>query len=544
MARFTSFFKSSNKPQEEPRRPLSSAAPSVEVYVDHFTEDGDIASIRITDGTDRKDSANRSVNNAKSNVAFKTTVSIENEGNGRKLSIPKIRERRKIQEPTAMSKCEVCRKAKLEIDPATQNPDLRLKNCVKFLTMRANGEHVADYDLPDGGTHKLPNKLRSLRRFLSKQSTIIGKSSANKMHVSQRLRQYLDMNSTADYLFEIRTVDQEVSKNETRWHSYFWVPRNWDPMSPEPRSRRRINKNKLFWRCYGGPFQVYPGHFFCPMDEIRNCHNSCTTVEGTAAIRDFRLLPYVHPINVRMTCRCVRGGKNSLDQSWNVRLYKRMSETEKRKESQERYTERITANSSNDDRKSRAKVKENSESSSWANPGLQFDSLTDDTRLVIEEAKRAAKNSKDKEDHIKSLEGEDGLSRIEEETNTKSQNELVNNDKFSTLVDENIAFTDYGASRDIGLEGPERIREPHPSVTQDESISPTGSGTGRDSDAEEGNRIQESRSSVAQDERNLAAGSESPQNTNSEWANEFLNWQFPLNQDGSYSAIRPDFSEQ
>ncbi|KAF7923051.1 uncharacterized protein EAE98_007756 [Botrytis deweyae] len=543
MARFTSFFKSSNRSQEEPRRPLSSAAPSVEGYVDHFTKDGDIASIRITDGTDRKDSANRSVNNAKSNVAFKTTVSIENEGNGRKLSTPKTREHSQIPECTAMSKCEVCCKAKLEIDPATQNPDLRLKNCVKFLTMRANGEHVAGYRLPDGGTHKLPDKLRSLRTFLSKHSTIIEKSSANKMHVSQRLRQYLDMNSTADYLFEIRTVNQDVSKNEARWNSYFWVPRNWDPMSPEPRSKRLNEKNKLFWRYYGGPFQVYPGHFFCPMNEIRNCHKRCTTLEGTAAIKDFRLLEDVNPINVRMTCGCARGGKNSLDQSWNVRLYKRMSETEKREENEKRYMERFTPASSNDDRKSGAKVKENSESSSWANPALQFDSLTDDTRLVIEEAERAAKNGKDKEDHIKSLEGEDGLPRIEEETNTKSQNEPVNNDKLSTLVDENIAFTDYGASQDTGLEGPERIRELHPSVTQDESISPTGSGTGRDSDAEEGNRIQESRSSVAQDERILAAGSESPQNTNSEWANEFLNWQFPLNQDGSYSAAQPDSSE-
>ncbi|TGO27810.1 hypothetical protein BPAE_0036g00210 [Botrytis paeoniae] len=279
------------------------------------------------------------------------------------------------------------------------------------------------------------------------------------------------------------------------------------------------------------------------MDEIRNCHNSCRKLEGTAAIEDFRLVQNVDPINVRMRCRCVRGGKNSLDQSWNVRLYKRMSEKEKRDEKELKDLKRLAFTTSNDNRKSGAKVKENPESSSWANPGLQFDSLTDDTRLVIEEADRAAKKSKDKQDHIKSLEGENCLPRIKEETNTKAQSELVDNDKFSTFVNENIAFTDYGASQDTGLEGPERIREPQPSVTQDESISPTGSRTGRGRNADEGNRIQESRSSVAQDEIILAAASESPHNTNSEWGNEFLNWQFPLRQDESTSATRPDSSE-
>ncbi|TGO27811.1 hypothetical protein BPAE_0036g00220 [Botrytis paeoniae] len=207
MVRFTSFFQRSKESQEEPRRPLSSAAPSVEGHVDYFTEDGDIASIKIIDGTDRKDSTPRSINNAKSNVSFKTTVSIENEGNGRKLSVPKNRERMKIEEPTAMAKCEVCHKAKMKIDPATPNCDPRLKNCVKFLTMRANGERVADYRLRDGGTHNLPNKLRSLRKFLSKHFTIIEKSTAKTMPISQILRQHIDKNSTADYLFEIRTIN-------------------------------------------------------------------------------------------------------------------------------------------------------------------------------------------------------------------------------------------------------------------------------------------------------------------------------------------------
>lgn len=521
MARFTRFFKSSNESQEEPRRPLLSAAPSAPGHVDHFTKDGDTASMTIADVTDRENSTARSIDNSRRNVSFKTTVSIENQGNGRKLSVPISRERRRIQEPLPMSKCEVCRKAKMKIDPATTNCDKRLKNCVKFLTMRANGEHVADYHLRDGGTHKLPNKLRSLREFLSKHFTIIEKSIAKKRHVSQVLREHINQYSTADYLFEIRTVNQDVSENEEKWHSYFWVPRNWDPESEKPCSGIR---NNLFWRYYGGPFQVYPGHFFCPMDEIRNCHNSCSTVEGTADIRDFRLLQHVEPINVRMRCRCAKGGKNSLDQSWNVRLYKRMSEEQQQRERENRDLEKLTCTKPNDNRKSGAKVKENCESSSWANSGLQFDSLADDTRLVIEEADRAAKKSKDKEDHIKSLEGENGLPRINEETNTKPQNELASNEKFSTLGNENIAFNDYGASQDVGLEGSERIREPRPSVTQDENISPTGSGTGQGSDAEEGNRIQESQSSVAQDERTLAAGSESPQNTISEWANEFLNW--------------------
>ncbi|KAF7914545.1 uncharacterized protein EAF01_000951 [Botrytis porri] len=540
MVRFTSFFQPSNESQEELRRPLSSAAPSVEGQVDNFTEDGDIAPIKTTDGTDEKNSTTRSINNAKSKISFRPTVSIENEGNGRKLSIPKSRGRRKIEEPLPMARCEVCHKAKMKIDPATSNYDARLRHCVKFLTMRANGERVADYRLPDGGTHKLPNKLRSLRKFLSKHSTIIEKSTANKMPVSQKLRQYIDMNFTANYLFEIRTANQDVSENEEKWHSSFWVPRNWDPDSSKPCSGIR---NNLFWRYYGGPFQVYPGHFFCPMDEIRSCHNSCKTVKGTAATKDFRLLENVKPMNVRMKCRCVEGGKNSLDQSWNVRLYKRMSEEEKRNEKEKEYQEGLAFAKPNDNRKSGAKVKENSESSSWANPGLQFDSLADDTRLVLEEADRAAKKSKDKQDPIKSLEGENGLPRIKEEINTNPQNELVNNEKISTPVNENIAFTDYGASQNTGLEGPERIRELHPSVIQDESISPTGSGIGRDSDAEEGNQIRESRSSVAQDETTLATGSESPQNTNSEWGNEFLNWQFLLHQDESTSATRPDSLE-
>ncbi|TGO17505.1 hypothetical protein BTUL_0017g00860 [Botrytis tulipae] len=520
MVRFTRFFKPSKESQGEPKRPLSSAAPSVENRVEHSTENGDKASVTITGVTDMQ---NGTLNNAKRNVSFKTTVSIENEENGRKLSVPKSRERGKIEEPTTMSNCEACHKTKMKIDPATQNCDRRLKNCVKFLTMRANGKHVADYRLRDGGTHKLPNKLRSLRKFLSKHFTIIEKSVAKKRPVSQVLRQHIDQNLTADYLFEIRTLNQDTV-NGKRWHSYFWVPRNWDPDSPKSCSGIC---NNLFWRYYGGPFEVYPGHFFCPMDEIRNCHNACRTVEGTAAIKDFRLLHNVDSINVHMRCRCTRGGKNSLDQSWNVRLYQRMSETEKRREREARDLERLAGTRSNDNRKSGAKVKENSESSSWANPGLQFDSLTDDTRLVIEEADRTAKKSKDKEDHIKPLEGENGLSRIKEETNTKPQTELVSNDKFSEFFNENIAFTDYGASQDIGSEGSERIREPRPSVTQDESILTTGSGTGRDSDAEEGKQIQEPRSSEGQDERTLAAGSESPQNTIAEWANEFMNWQFP-----------------
>ncbi|TGO36503.1 hypothetical protein BHYA_0123g00310 [Botrytis hyacinthi] len=532
MARFTSFFKPSKESQGEPRRPLSSAVPSVESRVDQSTEDGDKASITITDVTDMENSTARSINNARRNVSFKTTVLIENEENGRKLSVPKNRERGKIQEPTAMSKCEVCHKSKMKIDPATPNCDKRLKHCVKFLTMRANGEHVADYHLRDGGTHKLPNKLRSLRKFLSKHFNIIEKSIAKKRPVSQVLRQHIDQNLTADYLFEIRTLNQD-SENGKRWHSYFWVPRNWDPDSPKPCSGIC---NKLFWRYYGGPFQVYPGHFFCPMDEIRNCHNACRTVEGTAAIKDFRLLQNVDSINVRMSCRCDRGGKNSLDQSWNVRLYKRMSKEEEKKEKENKDLEKFTCKKPNDNRKSGAKVKENSESSSWANPGLQFDSLTDDTRLVIEEANRAAKKSKDKEGHIKSLEGESGLPKIKEETNSKPQNEIVSNYKVSALLNENIAFTDHGTSQDIGLEGSERIREPQPSVTQDESISTNGSGTGRNSDAEEGKQIQVSRPSGAQDERTLAAGSESPQNTISEWANEFLNWDFPLRQ---VRAIQP-----
>ncbi|TGO53709.1 hypothetical protein BCON_0119g00330 [Botryotinia convoluta] len=525
MVRFTSFFQPSNESQEEPRRPLSSAAPSVEGHVDYFTQDGDIASIKITDVTDRKDNTTRSINNAKSNVSFKITVSIENEGNGRKLSVPKNRERMKIEEPTAMAKCEVCHRAIMEIYPATQNCDARLKNSVKFLTMRANGERVVDYRLPDGGTHKLPNKLRSWRKFLSKHFTIIEKSTANKMPVSQVLRQYIDKNSTVDYLFEIRTPNRNVPENEKKWHSYFWVPRNWDPESPKSYFGIRDN---LFWSYYGGPFQVFPGHFFCPMDEIRNCHNSCKTVEGTAAIEDFRLLQNVDPINVRMRCRCVEGGKNSHDQSWNVRLYKRMSEREKRKQNELKDLKKLAFAKSNDNRKSGAKVKEDSEASSWANPGLQFDSLTDDTRLVIEEADRVTKKSKDKQYNIKSLEGENGLPSIKEETNTKTQNELVDNDNLSTLVNENISFTDYGALQDTGLEGPERIREPQPFVTQDESISPTGSGTGRDSDAEEGNRIQESQSSVAQDEKILAAGSESPQNTNSEGGERIFDPAIPI----------------
>ncbi|TEY63235.1 hypothetical protein BOTCAL_0157g00180 [Botryotinia calthae] len=521
MVRFSNFFRPSKESQEKPSRPLASAAPSVEGQVDYITEDGNTASI----------------NNAKSNVSFRTTVSVENEESGLELSAPRYRERAKVSEPNTMTKCKVCLKVKIKIDPPTQDCDARLKNCVKFLSMRANVKCESDYRFPDGTTHSLPNKLRSLRKFLNKHFTVLEKSAAQKTSVSQSLREYIDKNSTADYAFEIRTMNLQAPGNEERWHSYFWVPRNWDPEISKWCSGIR---NNIFWRYYGGSFQVYPGHFFCPMDGIRNCHNSCKTVKGTAALEDFRLLQNVNPMTVRMRCRCsAKGGKNTLNQRWEIRLYKRMSEGEKRDEKESKYLERLGFSESNDDRKSMVEVRKDPESSSWANPGLQFDSLTDDTRQVIEEADRVIKKSKEKQDSSKSLESENGPLKIKEETNTEAQNEPVDNDNFPNLVNENIAFVDYGASQDSGLEGPERVRETQPSVTQEESISPTGSVNSRDGNSEEENLIQHFRSSVAQDEKILAARSESPQSTSLGEGEEFLNSQSPSGQCESTSATNP-----
>ena len=537
MARFSNFFRSSKELQEKPGRPLSSAAPSVEGQVDELTDDGNTASIKITDGTDGKCSTNPSINNAKSNVSFRTTVSVENEESGLELSAPRNRERVKVSEPNTMTKCEVCLRVKIKIDPPTQDSDARLKNCVKFLSMRANGKCESDYRFPDGTTHSLPNKLRSLRKFLNKHFTVLEKYTAQKTSVSQSLREYVDQNSTANYAFEIRTMNLEAPGNEKRWHSYFWVPRNWDPEISKWCSGIR---NNLFWKYYGGPFHVYPGHFFCPMDGIRDCHGSCERVEGTAALKDFRCVPNVNPMTVRMRCRCAPdGGKNTLRQSWEIRLYRRMSEREKREQEESKYLERLSFARSNGDRNSRVEVRGHPESSSWANPGLQFDSLTDDTRQVIEEADRVINKSKEKKDNSTSLESENGLLNIREETNTETQNEADDNDIFPDLVNENIAFVDYGVSQGSGLEVLERIREPPPSVTQYESIPPTGLVNSRDSNTEEGIRVQRFRSSVAEDERILSAGYESPQSTSSEEGKEFLNSQSPSGQDESTSATQP-----